>query len=104
VPFYAFLRALLVTGFLSCGVTSTHAAPPDLPTEIDTIVARRTVVLTDIQGEILRKLDGGTLVTVANGESVHPGETLLVRRGASFKIGNDTIGAEAHGDRWIKFE
>jgi hypothetical protein len=29
---------------------------------------------------------------------------LLVCRGASFNIGNDTIGAEHHGDRWIKFE
>jgi hypothetical protein len=98
------VQTLLLSGTLALGAPAAVAVPPTLPTEIDTVVARRTVVLTQVQGEIFRKLDDGSLVPLAEGESVSPGEMLLVCRGASFNIGNDTIGAEHHGDRWIKFE
>jgi hypothetical protein len=95
---------MLLGGVLALGAPACIADPLTLPTEVDTIVARRTVVLTEVQGEILRKTDDGSLVPVAEGESVSPGEILLVRRGASFNIGSDTIGAEHHGDRWVRFQ
>lgn len=98
-----FVHAFAMSGVLACSL-STVAAAADLPTEVDTVVVGRTVVLTGIQGEILRQLTDGSLAPISDGDSVRPGEVLLVRRGASFNIGNDTIGAEAHGDRWVKFE
>ncbi len=100
----SFVCAFVVGSALIFSGVSAHAAPGDLPTEIDSIVVRRTAVLTAIRGEILRKLEDGSLAPVAEGASVRPGEILLVRRGASFKIGKDTIGAETHGDRWVRFE
>lgn len=94
---------LLAVVLAGCG-TSALVEPPAFQTEVDTVAAGRTVTITQLRGEILRKLEDGSLVQVAEGEKVSPGEILLVRRGAEFNIGNDTIGAEQHGDRWVKFE
>jgi hypothetical protein len=91
---------------LLCLAAHTHAqtAPPALPTEIDTLQVGRTVVIANIRGDIFRKAEGGALLPVKSGESVEPGNVLLVRKGASFSIGRTTIGPESHGDRWVQLE
>lgn len=78
------------------------AADPDWPTEVDTVVVGRPVKL-QVQGEILRKRPDGSLVQVVSGDTINPGEMLLVRKGASFEIEGDRIGPESHGDRWVQF-
>lgn len=73
-------RVLLLAGLLTGCVKSALVEPPVFPTEVDTLVA------------------------MAEGDLVSPGDVLLVRRGAELNIGSDTIGAEQHGNRWVKFE
>jgi hypothetical protein len=93
--------------FVLCFVTSacTHSPPTfTLPTEEDTVLVGRTVVLVVISGQILKKGEDGKLSPVANHVSVRPGEVVLVRKGASFSIGGTTIAPESHGDRWVRFE
>ena len=98
-------RTVLALALL-CLAAYTYAqtASPALPTEIDTVEVGRTVVISDVRGDIFKKAENGALVPVRSGESVEPGHLLLVRKGASFSIGRTTIGPESHGDRWIQFE
>ncbi len=98
-------RAVIALALL-CFAAYTYAqtASLDLPTEIDTLQVGRTVVISNIRGNIFKKAEGSALVPVNNGESIEPGDVLLVRKGASFSIGRTTIGPESHGDRWVQFE
>lgn len=89
---------LMLVGLAGC----VAAQRSDRPTEVDTVIVGRPVKI-DVHGEILRKRPDGSLAKIASGETVNPGEVLLVRQGASFRIENDTIGAETHGDRWVQF-
>jgi hypothetical protein len=91
---------------LLCLAAHTYAqtASPALPTEIDTLEVGRTVVISNIRGDIFKKAEGGALVPVKSGESIEPGDVLLVRKDASFSISRTTIGPESHGDRWVRFE
>ena len=75
----------------------------DNPTEVDTVMVRGTVTLTEVSGAILRANPAGNLTPVTSGARVQPGERLLVRRGASFRIGRTQFGPENHGDRWVQF-
>lgn len=91
---------------LVCLAALTHAQsqPPDPPTEVDTVHVGRSVVLSSVRGEILKKGEGGALRQVTSGECIKPGDVLLVRKGASFSIGRTTFGPESHGDRWVQFQ
>lgn len=97
--------ALLALSLLGI-VAFTHAQPlpADLPTETDTVNIGRTVVVLNVRGGIFRKDARGELVPVSCGESVEPGDVLLVLRNAGFSIGSTTLGPESHGDRWVQFE
>jgi hypothetical protein len=102
----AVLRALsLVAGFI-CFTAAGQAqlGAPDLPTETDTLQVGRTVVLSNVKGEIFKKGANGNLLPLASGASIEPGEVILVRRGASFSIGRTQFGPENHGDRWVQFK
>jgi hypothetical protein len=81
-----------------------QSVPPALPTEIDTVEVGRTLVISNVRGDIFRKAEGAVLVPVRSGESVEPGDVLLVRKGAAFSIGRTTFGPESHGDRWVQFQ
>ena len=97
--------ALLALTFLGI-VAFTHAQPlpADLPTETDTVGIGRTVLVSNVRGGIYRKDAKGELVPVSTGESVEPGDMLLVLKGAAFSIGSTTFGPESHGDRWVQFQ
>lgn len=104
---------LLSAGLLACGILAAGAqeksvpvgtVTTELPTETDTVIVGRSVVLTSVHGEIFRKAEDGSLAPIVDGDAVRPGDVLLVRKSASFAIGNTTIGPEQHGDRWVKFE
>jgi len=92
--------ALLCLAAFNCA----QSVPLALPTEIDTVDVGRTVVISKVRGEILKKVEGDVLVPVTSGESVEPGDVLLVRKGASFSIGRSTFGPESHDDRWVQFQ
>ncbi len=104
-----YLMAGIWRGFLALGwlilFSLSHAQSPEpaLPAEVDTVEVGQAVVLSNLSGEILRRGEGGVLMPIAGGESIEPGEMLLVRRGASFSIGGNTFGPESHGDRWVLF-
>ena len=96
-----FICAVLVLCFTACSHVPSESSK--LPTEVDTIVLSRKAVLSNVSGAIFRKA-AEELASVVDGEHIEPGEMLLVRRGASFSIGNTTFGPEFHGDRWVRFQ
>lgn len=100
------MNRLLCTFALLSLAACTHvpSESPSLPTEVDTIVFGRTVVLSTVRGGIFRKVEGGALIPITDGASIELGEMLLVRKGASFSIGRTTFGPEHHGDRWVQFQ
>jgi len=75
-----------------------------LPTEQDTVLVGRSVVLASIGGEVLIEAANGALVPAEKGVTVEPGQRLLVRKGAWFSVGRMKFGPESHGDRWVKFQ
>jgi len=86
------------------GFGPVQSIPSEPLPETDTVHISRAVVLTDLQGQIFKKTEEGKLLLVRNGTSIHPGDVLLVPRGASFSIGRTKFGAESQGDRWVRFQ
>jgi len=82
----------------------SQQSPEPLPTEQDTVVVGRSVVIASVGGEVLLEVANGALVPAENGATIEPGQRLLVRKGAWFSIGRTTFGPESHGDRWVKFQ
>lgn len=93
---------IVLTAFVAASIQAQSNAP--LPTEEDTVVVGRTVVISSLGGEVLLETGDGALVTAESGLAVEPGQRLLVRKGAWFSIGRTTFGPESHGDRWVRFQ
>jgi hypothetical protein len=93
---------VLLLATLAASVHSQSNEP--LPTEQDTVVIGRIVVLASIGGEVLIEGANGVLRPAERGTTVEPGHRLLVRKGAWFSIGRTKFGPESHGDRWVKFQ
>jgi hypothetical protein len=87
---------------LSGSAGAQDQSPPFTPpTEVDTLILDQPAELVVLRGDIDLSPDGGPLVALHPGAVVKPGDFLLVRAGASFRIGRTTFGPESHGDRWV---
>jgi hypothetical protein len=93
---------IVLTAFVTASIQAQSNAP--LPTEEDTVVVGRTVVISSLGGEVLLETGDGALVPAESGLAIVTGQRLLVRKGAWFSIGRKTFGPESHGDRWVRFQ
>jgi hypothetical protein len=88
---------VVVAAVLSLGAKFGDQPPPP---EVDTLLVGGQVTVSNVKGQVFRVV----LEPIRSGEALGPGELMLVRKNASFAIGDTTIAPESHRDRFVRVE